>query len=200
MTPRIGWTSNLQILGSIETNTIEKAVSWNIGSHGYKGSKEAVYQIFELGPPIICLQDVQIPKRRKNSVKRELQRIFPHYWIYVTTAQSPRTNSKDRPYVFSVLTALHSAFLPKVTQVRCRHSRQMRPEIRMEIDGRFSILQGRTPTGETFQCIHIFLFSASNPPGKNEMWNTTENWTIKQGKLEGRIIMQGDLNSAHSGC
>jgi len=38
MTPRIGWTSNLQILGSIETNTIEKAVSWNIGSHGYKGS------------------------------------------------------------------------------------------------------------------------------------------------------------------
>ena len=38
----------------------------------------------------------------------------------------------------------------------------MRPEIRMEIDGRFSILQGRTPTWETFQCINIFLFSASN--------------------------------------
>jgi len=55
----------------------------------------------------------------------------------------------------------------------------------MEIDGRFSILQGRTPTGETFQCIDIFLFSASNPPGKNEMWNTTENWIIKQEKLEG---------------
>jgi len=36
MTPRIGWISNLQISGSIETNTAEKAVSWNIGPHGYK--------------------------------------------------------------------------------------------------------------------------------------------------------------------
>jgi len=118
MTPRIGWTSNLQISGSIETNTVEKAVFWNIGPHGYKGSKEAQQQIFELGPPIICLQDVRIPKRRKNSVKRELQRIFPHCWIYITTAQSQRTNNKDRPYVFSVLTVLHLAFLPKFTQVR----------------------------------------------------------------------------------
>jgi len=36
MTPRIGWISNLQISGSIETNTVENAASWNIGPHGYK--------------------------------------------------------------------------------------------------------------------------------------------------------------------
>jgi len=173
-------------------------VSWNVGPHRSKGSKEEVHKIFEQGPPIICLQDVRIPKRRKNSVKRELQRIFPHYWIYITTAKSPRKDGRDRPYVFSVLTASHSAFLPKVTQVRCPHSRLMKADIRKEIDGHLSITQARTPTGTTFQFIDMYQFTASNPAGQTEMWNTTENWMTKQ--KENRIIMQGDLNCAYPGC
>ena len=114
MTRRTGWTPNLQISGSIDTNTVAEAVPWN-SRHGYKGSKEAVHQFFEQGPPIVCLQDVRIPKLERQHVKRELRCIFPHYCIYITTAQSPRTNNRDRPHVFSVLTALNSAFLPKVT-------------------------------------------------------------------------------------
>jgi len=43
MTPTTEWTQNLQISGPIETNTDAKVVSWNIGPHGYKGSKEAVH-------------------------------------------------------------------------------------------------------------------------------------------------------------
>jgi len=54
-TPKIGWILNLSISGSIVTNKVEKAVSWNIGPHGYKGSKEEVHKIFEQGPPSICL-------------------------------------------------------------------------------------------------------------------------------------------------
>jgi len=173
-------------------------VSWNVGPHRYKGSKEKVHKTFERGPPIICLQDVRIPKRRKNSVKRELQRIFPHYWIYITTAQSPRKDSRDWPYVFSVLTALHSADLPKVTQVRCPHSRLMKPDIRQEIDGRLSVTLARTAAGTTFQFMNIYQFTASNPTGQTEMWNTTESWITKQKK--NHIIMQGDLNCAHPGC
>jgi len=117
------WLMNLRRAGSISTNTVEKAVTWNVGPHGYQKGKEEIHRIFEQGPPIICLQDVRIPKRRKNAVKRELQRIFPLYWIYITTAQSTRKDCRDRPYVYSVLTALHSAFFPKVTQLRCHHSR-----------------------------------------------------------------------------
>jgi len=173
-------------------------VSWNVGPYGFKSSKEEVHKIFKQGPPIICLQDVRIPKRRKNSVKREFQRIFPHYWIYINTSQSPGKNSRDRPYVFSVLTALNSAFLFKVMQVRCPHPRLMKPDIRQEIDGRLSVTQARTPTGTTFQFLNIYQFTASNPTGQTEMWNTTENWITKQ--KENCIIMQGDLNSAHPGC
>jgi len=82
--PRTGWLLNLRISGSISTNKEEKAVSWNVRPHGYKGSLEEIHKIFEQGPPIMCLQDVRIPKRRKKSVQIELQRVFPHYWIYVT--------------------------------------------------------------------------------------------------------------------
>ena len=154
--PRTGWFVNLRISGLISTSKVEKAVSWNVEPHGYKGSKEEIHKIFEQGPPIICLQDVQIPKRRKNSVKRELQRVFPHYWIYITTAQSPRKDCRDRPYVFSVLTALHLAFFPKVMQLRCPHSRQMKPDMSREIDGRLSITQAQTPIGSTFQFMNIY--------------------------------------------
>jgi len=192
--PRTGWILNLRMSGSISTNKVEKAVSWNVGPHGYKGSKEEIHKIFEQGPPIICLQDVRTPKRRKNSVKRELQRVFPHYWIYITTAQSPRKECRDRPYVFSVLTALHSAFFPKVTQI----PKQMKPDIRREIDGRLSIPQEQTPTGTTFQFMNIYQFTASNHMGQTDMWTTTENWITKQ--KNNRIIMQGDLNCAHPGC
>jgi len=113
--PKDGWLVNLRIAGSISTNTVKKAVSWNVGPHRYQRGKKEIHKIFEQGPPIICLQDVRIPKRRKNSVKKDLQRVFPHYWIYITTAQSPKKDRRDRPYVYSVLTALHSAFFPKVT-------------------------------------------------------------------------------------
>jgi len=77
--PRTGWLLNLRTSGSISMNKQEQAVSWNVGPHGYKGSKEEIHKIFEQEPSVICLQDVRIPKRRKNSVKRKLQRVFPHY-------------------------------------------------------------------------------------------------------------------------
>jgi len=179
-------------------NKEEKAVSWNVGPHGYKGSTEEIDKIFEQGPPIICLQDVRIPKRRKSFVKRELQLVFPHYWIYITTAHSLRKDCRDRPYFSSVLTALHLAFFPKVTQIRCPHSRQMKPDTRREIDSRLSITQAQTPTGTTFQLMNIYQFTASNPMGQTDMWTTTENWITKQ--KNNRVMMQGDLNFAHPGC
>ena len=131
-------------------------------------------------------------------LSKENSRVSPHYWIYIATAQSPRKDCRDRPYVSSVLTALHSAFFPKVTQIRCPHSRQMKPDIRREIDGRLSITQTWKPTGTTFQFMNIYQFTASNPMGQTDMWTTTENWITKQ--KNNHIIMQGDMNCAHPGC
>jgi len=98
----------------------------------------------------------------------------------MTTAQSPRNDSRDRPCVFPVLTALHSAFLPKVTQVRCPHSRLMKADICKESDGCLSSTQARTSTATTFQFMTMYQFTAFNPAGQTKMWNTTENWVNKQ--------------------
>ena len=49
--PRTGWLLNLRMSGSISVNNVKKAVSWNVGPHGYKGSKEEIHKIFEQGPP-----------------------------------------------------------------------------------------------------------------------------------------------------
>ena len=116
----------------------------------------------------------------------------------ITTSQSLRTNSRDRPFVFSVLSALQSTFFSKVTQARCRHSRLVNPEIRMELDGRLWILLGTMPWGQTFQFMNIYRFTTSNPIGQSEIWNTTGIWI--KGQRNARIIMHGDLNCAHSGC
>jgi len=67
--PRTGWFVNLRMSGVISTNKVEKTVSWNVGPHGYKGSKEEIHKIFEQGPTIICLQDVRIPRRKKTLSK-----------------------------------------------------------------------------------------------------------------------------------
>ena len=89
-----------------------------------------------------------------------------------------------------VLTALHSAFFPKVTQMRCNHSRQMDPDTHREIDGHLSITQAQTPTGTTFQLMNMYQFTAANLSGQTVMWTTTENWINKQ--KNNQIIMQGD--------
>jgi len=112
-----------------------------------------------------------LPSRCSNPQKTEklCQKRPPtgvsHYWIYITTTQSPKKDRRDLPYVYSVLTALHSAFFPKVAQMRYHHSKQMDSETRREIDRRLSITQAQTPTGTTFQFMNMYQFTAANPMG-----------------------------------
>ena len=110
---------------------------------------------------------------------------------------APRALRKTAEIGHSVLTALHSAFFPKVIHLRCHHSKQLDPATRREMDGCLSITKAQTPTGTTFQFIDVYQFTAANPMGQTEIWTATENWINKQ--KDSRIILQGDLNSAHPG-
>ena len=42
------WLMNLRRASSISTNTVEKAVTWNVGPHGYQKGKEEIQRIFQL--------------------------------------------------------------------------------------------------------------------------------------------------------
>jgi len=149
------------------------------------------------GPPLSAFRMYGSPKDGKMLLKENSNGCFP---ITGSILPRPRVPGKtvETDHVYSVLTALHSAFFPKVTQMRCHHSRQMDPDTRREIDRRLSITQAQTPTGTTFQFINIYQFTAANPTGQTNMWTTTENWINKQ--KNNLIIMQGDLNCAHPGC
>jgi len=95
-----GWLMNLRIAGSISTNTVEKAVSWNVGFHGYQKGKKEIHQIFEQGPPVICLQDVRIPKRRKNLLKENSNGCFPITGFTLPRPRVPgKTAETDHMYI-----------------------------------------------------------------------------------------------------
>jgi len=94
--PQHCWLTNLRIAGSILTNIVEKAVSWNVGAHGYQRGKKELHKIFEQGPPIICLQDVRIPKKRKILLKENSNGCFP---ITGSTRVPGKTVETDHMYI-----------------------------------------------------------------------------------------------------
>jgi len=47
---------------------------WNLGPHGLEASRIQVEALFAENRSIICLQDLRIPKRKCQDVKRELER------------------------------------------------------------------------------------------------------------------------------
>jgi len=49
--PRTGWLLNLKISGLISMDKEEKAASWNVGPHGYKGSKKEIHKLLNKNPP-----------------------------------------------------------------------------------------------------------------------------------------------------
>jgi len=98
-TPRNGWLVNLRMSGSISTNKVEKAVPWNVGPHGYKSSKKEIHKMFEQGPPIICLQDVRIPKSRKNK-KRTPTGVSPLLDLYNHSPESKKRLQRSTIHVF----------------------------------------------------------------------------------------------------
>ena len=50
--PRNGWFVNLRMSGSIPTNKVEKAVSWNVGPHmGKKAARRKYVRYLNKDPP-----------------------------------------------------------------------------------------------------------------------------------------------------
>ena len=68
-----GWLVNLRIAGSISTNIVEKAVSWNVGPHGYQRGKKEIHKIFEQGPP----HHLPSPREGKILLKKNSNGCFP---------------------------------------------------------------------------------------------------------------------------
>jgi len=85
-------------------------MTWNVGPHGYRNSRDKIWSLFAQGQPLICLQDLQIPRKLISTNKDELHAQFLHYWIFISAVneQGVPCDSSDEHYNFTMLTALDS--------------------------------------------------------------------------------------------
>jgi len=108
---RDDWVSHLVINGSQQRRLSNpRIVSWNVGPHGYRNSRDEIWSLFAQGQPLICLQDLRIPPELIPSIKDELHAQFPHHRIFISTVnkQGVTCDSSDEHYNFTTLTALYS--------------------------------------------------------------------------------------------
>ena len=81
------WNIHLTANGSQQRRLANpRLVSWNAGPHGYRNSRDEIWSIFAQGNPLICLQDLRIPQKMIHAIKDELQALFLHCWIFISTA------------------------------------------------------------------------------------------------------------------
>jgi len=74
------WITHLITNGAQQIRRLNPCiVSWNAGPHGYRNSRDEIWSLFAQGQPIICLQDLRIPRKKISGIKDELHNQFPHY-------------------------------------------------------------------------------------------------------------------------
>jgi len=72
------WYFHLSTVGYLTRTIVDPRISsWNVEPHGFRGGRDEIFALFEKGDPIICLQDLRIPKRKVEAAKSELHAFFP---------------------------------------------------------------------------------------------------------------------------
>ena len=98
--PKDCWLVNLRVAGSISTNTVEKAVSWNVGPHGYQRGKKEIHKIFEQGPPYSAFRMYGSPKEGKILLKENSNGCFPITGSILPRPRAPgKTAETDHMYI-----------------------------------------------------------------------------------------------------
>jgi len=174
------------------------------GPHGFGGGRDEIFALFEKGDPIICLQDLRIPKNKVDAVKSELHALFPHCWIYISTATINGAGSQDergRHYNFTTLTALDSHYFLSATHLFLhpgsskgskREGAQKLPTAGSSISITF-----KTKNGGNLHIINLYQFTANDGGRQDVVWRPI-NACISRHPGE-RVILIGDMNGSIPG-
>jgi len=130
------------------------------------------------------------------AIKDELQTLFPHYWITISTAQE---QVGTQHYNYTTLTALDSYHFPSASSPTLHPGKQLRKGAGCHsvINGRTLALETSTKSGGKFVIINLYQFTAADPTGQAEVWETLQRWILKHPEMQ--IILIGDLNCAPEG-
>jgi len=152
------------------------------------------------------LQDLRIPENKVNAVKSELHALFPHYWIYISTAitiGAANQDEQDRHYRFTTLTALDSHYFPPATHLSLHPGSSKGPKRggarKPPTAGRSVAINTKTKTGGSLHIINLYQFT-TNDGGQQDVvtvWGLINSW-INRHPGE-RVILIGDMNGSTPG-
>jgi len=193
------WITHLITNGAQQIRRLNPCIiSWNAGPHGYRTSRDEIWSLFAKGQPIICLQDLRIPRKMIPAIKDELHVQFPNYWIFMSTVseQDSLYNSTGGQYHFTTLTALDSYNFPSASSVALHPGSQKgRGQGACPVvSGRALALSTTTKSGGKFTIINLYQFTAAKPAAREEVWDIIAKWIRRHSK--DKVILIGDLNSA----
>jgi len=202
---RSEWYMHLSAVGHQIRNLADPRISsWNVGPHGFRGGREEIFALFEQGDPIICLQDLQIPKRKVQATKNELHALFPHYWIFISTAIRNGAGSQDhkgKHYNFTTLTAIDSHYFPSASHLSLhpgyskgsrRGGSRLPPTA-----GRSLSITTKTKNGGKLHIINLYQYTANEGGEQDEIWELIRIWNSRHPGE--RVILIGDLNGSIPG-
>jgi len=130
-------------------------------------SRDEIWSLFAQGQPLICLQDLRIPRKLISTIQDELHAQFPHYWIIISTVnkQGASGNSSGEHYNFTTLTALESHHFPSATSETLNPGRQLRlgKGLHPIVSGWAWALSTTIKSGGKFVIIDLYQFTAANP-------------------------------------
>jgi len=115
------------------------------------------------------LQDLRILENNVDAVKSELHALFPHYWIYISTAIINGAGNQDERgwhYKFTILTALDSHYFPSATHFSLnpgsfkgsRRGGAREPQTA----GRSVSITTKTKNGGNLHVINLYQFTAND--------------------------------------
>jgi len=191
------WYTHLSTVGHLTQIISDPRISsWNVGPHGFRGGREDIFALFEKGDPIICLQDLRIPENKVNAAKSELHALFPHYWIYISTATINGAGSQDergRHYTFTTLTASDSPSATHLSLPPGSSEGSKRGGARKPPTAGISITT-KTKNGGNLHIIYLYQFTASDGSQQDVVWKLINAW-ISRHPGE-RVILIGDTNGS----
>jgi hypothetical protein len=159
-----------------------------VGPHGYDNSIQEIDQILAEDRGIVCLQDLRIPQKKIEDIKRDLEGRF-HYKFFVTTARSDNTDSQGRGYLFTTLTAIHKSILHGASSDELDLSKQSKGLLK----GRALCIKAKLSSGMEIFVINIYQFTAGAEEKQKILWEVLIGWVKRRGGS--RILLIGDFNS-----
>ena len=163
---KLKWLRHLSVTGSQAQTLLQPRItSWNVGPHGFENSRDEIFNLFAQGDPVICLQDLHIPRKKVADVKLEIQTLFPQYWVFVATLYFNGRGFQDsdgKHYHFTTLTALDSHFFPPATNLTLRPGTSKGPKNKRQpiSAGRLLAMTTKTKDGGRFNIINLYQFTA----------------------------------------